>query len=392
MSHAQLSPSSASRWMTCPGSVALCKDLPDSTSKFAAEGTMMHTVAEECLNAAGINAAMYVGQKFSRDGFDCVFTAGHVDPVQQYVDYVNALVYTTRGSLMVEVKLPIGFMTGEANANGTADAVIVAGDDLYVIDLKGGMGVRVDAEDNPQLMIYALAVVDQLSLARDFKRVTMVIHQPRLNHVSECTMSIEDLKAFGGEVLLAAAVTLDPAAPLVPSAKGCKFCKAKPTCPALRQEVLDTFENIAPTTASDADLGIAMGKADLIEGWVKAIRAETERRLFAGIAVEGWKLVQGKRGNRSWIDAENAEATLKAMKLTLAEMYDFKLISPTTLGKRLDEWVDDDGVTQKPVCGPRQKVRALELIHQKDGSPSVAPASDKRPALTMSADADFSVL
>lgn len=392
MSHAQLSPSSASRWMVCPGSVALCKDLPDSSSKFAAEGTMMHTVAEECLSSTGVSAALYVGQMFSRDGHDVVFTAAHVAPVQHYVDYVNSLVDSTRGSLMVEQRLPIGFLTGEVNAKGTADAVIVAGDDLYVIDLKGGMGVRVDAEENPQLMIYALAAVDQFSLARDFRRVTMVIHQPRLSHVSECTISIKDLKAFGDEVLMAAAVTLDPAAPLVPSAKGCKFCKAKPTCPALRQEVLDTFDNVAPLAASDDELGAAMSKADLIEGWVKAIRAETERRLFAGIAVEGWKLVQGKRGNRSWIDAEAAEAALKAMKVKLTEMYDFKLISPTTLTKRLDAWMSDDGVTQKPIVGPRQKTRVMELITQKDGSPSVAPVADKRPALSMSADADFSVL
>jgi hypothetical protein len=392
MSHAQLSPSSAVRWMTCPGSLALCKDLPDDTNKFAAEGTMMHTVAEECLGAAGINAAMYVGQTFSRDGFDCVFTADHVAPVQQYVDYVNDLVASTGGQLLVEQRLPIGHLTNEIGARGTCDALILAGDTLYVIDLKGGMGVRVDAEDNPQLSIYALAAVEEFSLAHDFVNVTMVIHQPRLSHVSEHTISVTDLKAFGDDVVVAAAATRLAVAPLVPSTKGCKFCKAKATCPALRQEVLDTFDNVAPQAASDDELGQAMAKVDLIDGWVKAIRAETERRLLAGVAVEGWKLIQGKRGNRSWIDAEHAEATLKSMKLTVNEMYDFKLISPTTLGKRLDVWVDEGGVTQKPVCGPRQKLLALALIHQKDGSPTVAPFNDKRPALNMSADADFSVL
>lgn len=392
MSHAQLSPSSAARWMTCPGSVALCKDLPDSSSKFAAEGTMMHTVAEECLSAAGVNAAMYVGETFNQDGHNSTFTADHVAPVQQYVDYVNDLVSSTRGELLVEQRLPIGHLTNEAGAKGTCDALILAGDTLYVVDLKGGMGVSVDAENNPQLAIYALAALEEFSLSHDFKTVTMVIHQPRLSHVSEHTISVTQLKAFGDAVLMAAAVTLDPEAPLVPSTAGCKFCKAKVTCPALRQEVMDTFENVAPEAASDDELGQAMSKVDLIDGWVKAIRAETEQRLLAGVAVDGWKLIRGKRGNRSWIDAENAEATLKGMKLTISEMYDFKLISPTTLGKRLDEWVDEGGVTQKPVCGPRQKLIALALIHQKDGAPTVAPFNDKRPALSMSADADFSVL
>lgn len=392
MSHAQLSPSSAARWMTCPGSVALCKDLPDDSNKFAAEGTMMHTVAEECLSAANVNAAMYVGETFTQDGYSTTFTSDHVAPVQRYVDYVNDLVSSSGGELLVEQRLPIGHLTNEAGAKGTCDALILAGDTLYVVDLKGGMALSIDAENNPQLSIYALAAVEEFSLSHDFKTVTMVIHQPRLNHVSEHTSSVIALKAFGESVLAAAAVTLDPQAPLVPSTAACKYCKAKATCPALRQEVMDAFENVAAETASDDKLGETMSKTELIEGWVKAIRAETERRLFAGVAVEGWKVVQGKRGNRSWIDAENAEATLKAMKLKVAEMYDFKLISPTTLGKRFDSWVDEGGVTQKPVCGPRQKLLALTLIHQKEGSPTVAPFSDKRPALTLNAEADFSVL
>ena len=156
--HAELSPSSASRWMQCPGSVALSRGLKDSASSHAAEGTAMHSVAELCLTD-GSTAASHVGEVFSRDGFDITFTADLAEAVQRYVDYVNDVAAANFGELLVEQRLSISEITGEADAYGTSDAVILMGDELCIIDLKGGMGVPVDADDNPQLMIYALAAL-----------------------------------------------------------------------------------------------------------------------------------------------------------------------------------------------------------------------------------------
>ncbi len=385
MAHAELSPSSASRWMTCPGSVALCRGLEDKPSKYAAEGTAMHTVAELCLTK-GDPAVKYAGQTFSRDGFDTVFTNDHAVAVQQYVDYVRGLVVSTGGELLVEQKLPISDITGEDDANGTSDTVILAQDELIVVDLKGGMGVVVSAEDNPQLMIYALAAYYEFSLAQDFERVRMVIHQPRLDWVSEWTIPVKDLMAFGAQVAEAADATRKPDAPLNPSEHACKFCRAKATCPALRMEVsmqvssapatVDDFDHISdPATFAEPDLARALRSADLIEGWVKAVRAEVERRLLAGTPVPGFKLVQGKKGNRQWSDKAEAEALLKKMRVPHDRMYDYSVISPTTAEKLFKE----------EVIGPRQWPKVLEIITQADGKPSVAPESDKRPALVMSA-------
>ena len=384
--HAQLSPSSASRWMTCPGSVALCQDLTDVGSKFADEGTDAHELAALCLET-DTDSAAYAGRIMGK-GFPV--NAEMVLAVQDYLDYVRGVVAATSGQLLIEQRLPIGHLTGEADAHGTSDVVILAGDELIVVDLKYGRGLAVEADNNPQLQVYALAAHEEFSLAEDFKTVRMVIHQPRLGTVSEWTQSVEDLEAFGVEVWNAAIDTRKPDAVLKPSAKGCKFCRAKATCPAIRAEVMDTFEAIPEVLDADAGhLSQALSKADLIEGWLKAIRAEVESRLFAGLEVPGFKVVQGKRGNRAWSDKTEAEAMLKSMRVPHDQMYDYSIISPTSADK-LAKLLGKDGT---PVIGPRQWPKVQALITQSEGKPSVAPNSDKRPALAMTPTAsDFDVL
>ena len=138
------------------------------------------------------------------------------------------------------------------------------------------------------------------------------------------------------------------------------------------------FENVKPATANADLLAEAMSKADLIEGWVKAVRAETESKLLAGVGIPGWKLVQGKKGNRAWSSKEQAEEALKAMRIKHDAMYDYSVISPTTAEK----------LAKAEVIGPRQWPKLQALITQADGKPSVAPESDKRPALVMSAVAE----
>lgn len=373
MAHAELSPSSAVRWMSCPGSVALCRGLSDTGSTFAAEGTTMHTVAELCLTK-GTVATEYVGQTFVREGEPgTLFTDDLATAVQRYVDYVNDVVVGTCGTLMVEQRLPISGITGETDAHGTSDTVILADDELIVVDLKGGMGEPVFADHNPQLQIYALAALREFSLVQDFKTVRMVIHQPRLNSVSEFVQTVGELEAFALQVMGAAAATTLPDAPLVPSTKGCRWCKAKATCPALSAEVTEVFEAVDPDDVPSDDLAAAMNMVERIEGWCKAIRAETERRLLDGREVFGWKLVQGRKGSRAWTDKAAAEALLKHMRVPHDQMYDYSVISPTSADK----------LAKAGTIGPRQWPKVQELITQADGKPSVAPASDKRPELVI---------
>ena len=375
--HAQLSPSSAVRWMTCPGSVRMCEGIPDTSSDASLEGTMMHTVSSHCLSR-GTDAAGSVGVTDPETGL--ILQAEQAQAVQTYVDTVRDICETTGGKLLVEQRLSIWHMTGEEDAHGTADAVILTMDELIVIDAKFGRGVAVDAEENPQLMMYAAAAYVEHELAYDFKRVRMMIVQPRLNASPEWTIPVTELNEFMEEVQFSAELTRQPDAPLVPSAKGCQWCRAKATCPAITNRIMDDFDTVVPETADERDLARIMANADMIEKWVKAVRAEVERRLLAGEPVPGYKLVQGKKGNRQWADPDAAEETLKGMRVKHDQMYDYKLASPTSIEK----------LAKAGDVGPRQWAKIQDLITQSEGQPSVAPESDKRPALVTSATAsDF---
>lgn len=375
--HAQLSPSSAARWMTCPGSVALCKDIPDSSSDAASEGTMMHTVAAHCL-AANTDASGYIGVTDTETGL--ILQPEQAQAVQKYVDHVRDVVRATKGRLLVEQRVGIDHLTMEPGAQGTADAVILTPDELIVLDAKFGRGVEVQAENNPQLLMYACGVLKEWDIAYDFQRVRVGIIQPRLGAAPEWSLSVNELNNFAAEVQFSAELTRQPDAPLVPSPKGCQWCRAKATCPAIRTSVMNDFDTVVAETADDDDLARVMANADMIEKWVKAVRAEVERRLLAGEPVPGYKLVQGKKGNRQWTSADDAEALLKSMRIKHDQMYDYKLASPTSLEK----------LAKAGEIGPRQWPKIAELITQSEGSPSVAPVSDKRPALVTSATAsDF---
>lgn len=400
--HSKYSASGFEAAMLCPGKPIMEMGKPDNSNAYSREGTAAHQVLEWCI-AEGQFAGAYAGRIIEIEGDKILVDddmVGHIDWCLETIED-----YAAGNLIMPETRVNYSEAIGVEHdqAWGTADVIIARDDELIVMDLKYGRGVEVSAESNPQMMLYGLGALAQCDgIMGDFKRVRLVVLQPRVSRKpSEWDCSVDELRKWAATVAWGAVEARQNAAErtdwgtewestfLRPNEKSCRFCKAKATCPALRDEVADTLgfggpatpeefveatpnDGVALNESNAAWLAACLSKADLIEDWVKAIRAEAERRLLAGEEVPGFKVVQGKRGARQWADAAAAEDLLrKTFRLPVEKAYDLKLISPTTAEK----------LFKSGDIGPRQWPKATGLIVQNEGKPHVAPLSDSRPAL-----------
>lgn len=359
MSHALLAPSAAHRWIHCPGSVRLSADIPNTSSSFAEEGTRAHALA----------AAMLVE--------DTPLPTDIEPEMLEFVDvYVKAICRAAEGKkLFVEMPISISKFTGEPNAKGTSDAVIVGFEGtIEVHDLKYGEGVIVYAEHNPQLMLYALGVLDMVGDIVDVENIKLVIHQPRRDHMSEWTVSRADLLEFAEVVRGMATLALSTAAGenLNPSAEACQWCPAKATCPALTQLVYDNvmrdFEMEAAVMEHPPQIEYPTPNViALIEGWVSAQKQAIFEKLQRWEPVPGWKLVLGRKGNRQWKDEAKVAEVLEALRIKKSDSHELTLKSPTQL--------------EKLGLSVRKWAKVCEYITRSDGKPTMVDEKDDRPAI-----------
>ena len=356
--HHPMGPSAAFRWMQCPGSVAASIGIKDEGSDAAREGTEAHTLAEICLS----------------EKVDCVDVEGYTDEmrehVQTYVDYVRHI--GVGGFTAIELELDLSRWIPEGM--GTADAVVLSGDTLHVIDFKYGVR-NVLVENNSQLQIYALGALAKVEGKADVKRVVMHIHQPRVDGATSWEIDVPQLLMFGAVVAECAERCLDDEPELKPSESACRWCRAAATCPALYQQSLELvggdFEVLPSVESmSDEQIRLVLDHKGMITDWLKRIEAHVEGVLNNGGAFNGYKLVES-RTVRKW--NKNAEAVLVEQLGDGA--WDKKLIGI--------------GVAEK-LLG-KKEVAELGIAEKPEGKPTLAPESDKRPAIGSVAD-DFETL
>ena len=396
--HALISPSGAERWFNCPASLWLSRNEPDQPSEYAAEGTTAHALAEYCFKF-NRPAKNLIG---GRTVVNAIIVDDEMsDAIQHYVDTVNGIKSAMTDVLVFDVEQRLDFSelldlsTNVNTANtgykpeksfGTADVVLLGDGWLQVHDLKYGKGVRVNAENNKQLLIYALAAYYYYSLGCEINKISVHIHQPRLNHYSEFTVTPDELFEFGKQLKERAGIAYNiylngPQSDddFCAGESQCRFCKAAGKCETLSNHVAETvnadFENLDETCIQQVDtldsetLSNKFRSIGLIKSWITAVETRVQSELQHGNPVPGFKLVIGRQGNRAWVNEQDAESTLKSFRLKQDEMYSRKLISPTQALKILK--------------GSEIRIKKLEeIITRPEGKPTVVPESDKRPAIS----------
>lgn len=354
--HAILSASSADRWLACPPSARLNEQIPDERSEFAAYGTAMHELAERALIA-------------DRQAHEIEGPYDHEqrDAVQVYLDYVRAI----PGERMIETRL--SFEKWVMQGFGTCDAIVIDDGHMTVVDLKGGKGVRVDADDNAQLKLYALAAFDAYDpIWGPLHKVKLAIVQPRLDHIDEWEISTADLLDWAENTVKPIAALAWEGLGEFSSGDHCQFCKVRHTC-RTRAEVnlaiaKDEMGEWCPPAAnlSDAELAHLYPKLDGLVRWANDLSAYCLTRAEAGTRFDGLKLVEG-RSNRCIVDGKDDEVIerLREQGLDDFEFMTQKLAGITALEKLL---------------GKKEFAELLgDVVIKPSGKPTLVVATDKRP-------------
>jgi hypothetical protein len=297
----------------------------------AAIGTAIHELSEIILRNGEIPA-----------GTD----PDHVAMAQGYADFVNTLVENPRKKL-IEVNLDEGLKSLHPALGGTADAVLVDGDHLHVVDLKTGR-VAVDATDNKQLLTYALGAMRQFK-APSHITCTMHIFQPRVGH-SKWTVSGQELVEHGERLKAAAELALSGDAPTHPSPDACRYCKAKTICPSMREKVQETARSdFKPNTSITPEM---LDDAVLVAAWADAVQAAAKEQLTNGKSIQGWTMRIGRK-TKFWKDEALVQEAFKDMLIA------WELKSPSAVLK-LGVEVSEDLVGEKQAASSLVKEKAKE--------------------------------
>ena len=370
--HAKLSASGASRWATCPGSVQMEEGIPDKESIYAQEGTLAHELSElklkHYLDSKGfgkrkLNAAV---KKIKEDVLYQAEMDGFTD---NYVDFIKEKALSFPSKPYIEIEKRVDFSSWVPGGFGTCDCILIHGTTLSIIDLKYGKGVPVSAEKNEQLILYALGAYNAFSLIYDIKKIEMNIVQPRLNNYSSWEVDLTELLLWGDYFNVQSSKALSGTGELVPSAKACKFCKARDIC-SVRAEnnlSLESEIHLNPNEIPRDKLFEYISRGEDIAKWVNDLKAYALNLCLSGEDVKGLKAVAG-RTSRSWTNQD--EALKKLIDGGIDEAIIFDKV-PLTLAK-----------LEKALGKEQFNNLVGDMVVTSTGKPTLVFENDKRPAIT----------
>lgn len=374
-----LRPSAAGKWFNCTGSPKMEEGRPEGDTTAADEGTVAHWIAAKILNneelpKLGTTWEIDENRKVQpaiadTDNPIITYDQDMLDHVRKYTDAVSCF-----SIYHVEESVGLSDLLGYPEADGTPDCVsfsiVESGQEIQIHDLKYGYN-EVEAENNLQLLCYAYGDYEYRSVNQmQPAQYRLMIHQPRLNLVNDVVYTISELREKW-QAIKERARQIQSGETSLNAREHCSkhYCKAQAVCPALSDYVLEMLpDEVKP----GQDISSKLERIPVIRKWCDAVEAEAyELAVEKAIPIPGFKVVEGRQGNRQWSSKEDAEATLKSIRLKHDQMYKYDVISPTTAEKLYKEGV----------IGKRQWPKLVELITRSDSKLQLVPESDKRKAV-----------
>jgi len=361
--HAVLSASSSHRWLNCSPSARLEQEFEDRETEAAAEGTAAHALCEHKLRRALKRQSRKPISKY-----DCEEMDTHTDNYVQFVLETIAQAKEHCADPIINIEQRLDFSCYVPHGFGTGDCIIIADKTLHIIDFKYGQGVLVEAEQNPQMMLYALGALRIYDTLYDIEDVAMTIYQPRRENISTWTISVSDLLAWAeNELVPKAKLAFEGQGDYMPG-PWCTFCKAAVKCRARAEEklALARYEFAQPPLLTDAEIEEILGKLDDLTRWAEEIKAYAQdAALNHGKQWHGYKVVEGRSVRKYSDEAAVIEAANAA---GYHDIFRRSLLPITEMEK---------------LMGKQEFAEVLSgLIIKPAGKPTLVPITDKRPAMT----------
>lgn len=372
--HAKISPSAAHRWITCAPSIKLEESFPEQESEYAAEGTLAHKIGELYLkmklDLKNLAAHLSEVVELKSDKLYKPEMKRYMESYRDYVleQYAEALKESKEAKIFIERKLNLEHII--PGGFGTGDIVIVWPGNLRFIDLKYGKGVKVDAEQNPQQMLYACGALNEFGTKFKIEKIKITIYQPRLEHIDTWTTTSTHLMAWAYDTAIPAAKRAFEGVGQFVAGHHCKFCRAQGACRKLAEYNMEiaSEEFGDPNLLTPEEIANIILKRPIFTSWIDAVNDYAISKMRkGGFTLPGLKVVEGVSRRIYKDETELAKTLIEYAMVEEDEIYEKKLIG--------------FGKMEILLGAANFNLFAAGQIIKPTGAPTLVPLTDKRPAL-----------